>query len=205
MMKTKTKDNNKWIKAIAAMAIIIAVLISGAFLLKKANSVYTENSYPLKYEKEIDAASKKYGVDKALIYGVIKTESNFVPDARSSAGALGLMQLMPDTFEWLQTYYKDENDYTFEDLADPAINIDYGAELLSILSKRYENEETMLCAYNGGLGNVDEWLADPQYSDDGKTLKAVPFNETNNYRRLVEQHKSIYNKLYFSGDSSAVK
>ena len=44
-----------------------------------------------------------------------------------------------------------------------------------------------------------------QYSDDGKTLKAVPFNETNNYRRLVEQHKSIYNKLYFSGDSSAVK
>ncbi len=197
MMKTKTKDNNKWIKAIAAMAIIIAVLISGAFLLKKANSVYTENSYPLKYEKEIDAASKKYGVDKALIYGVIKTESNFVPDARSSAGALGLMQLMPDTFEWLQTYYKDENDYTFEDLADPAINIDYGAELLSILSKRYENEETMLCAYNGGLGNVDKWLDNKDYSDDGKTLKVVPFPETDNYRKLVEQNKSIYEQLYF--------
>ena len=196
-MKTKTKDNNKWIKAIAAMAIIIAVLISGAFLLKKANSVYTENSYPLKYEKEIDAASKKYGVDKALIYGVIKTESNFVPDARSSAGALGLMQLMPDTFEWLQTYYKDENDYTFEDLADPAINIDYGAELLSILSKRYENEETMLCAYNGGLGNVDKWLDNKDYSDDGKTLKVVPFPETDNYRKLVEQNKSIYEQLYF--------
>ena len=197
MMKTKTKDNNKWIKAIAAMAIIIAVLISGAFLLKKANSVYTENSYPLKYEKEIDAASKKYGVDKALIYGVIKTESNFVPDARSSAGALGLMQLMPDTFEWLQTYYKDENDYTFEDLADPAINIDYGAELLSILSKRYENEETMLCAYNGGLGNVDKWLDNKDYSDDGKTLKVVPFSETDKYRKLVEQNKSIYYQLYF--------
>ena len=196
-MKTKTKDNNKWIKAIAAMAIIIAVLISGAFLLKKANSVYTENSYPLKYEKEIDAASKKYGVDKALIYGVIKTESNFVPDARSSAGALGLMQLMPDTFEWLQTYYKDEHDYTFEDLADPAINIDYGAELLSILSKRYENEETMLCAYNGGLGNVDKWLDNKDYSDDGKTLKVVPFPETDNYRKLVEQNKSIYEQLYF--------
>ena len=179
------------------MAIIIAVLISGAFLLKKANSVYTENSYPLKYEKEIDAASKKYGVDKALIYGVIKTESNFVPDARSSAGALGLMQLMPDTFEWLQTYYKDENDYTFEDLADPAINIDYGAELLSILSKRYENEETMLCAYNGGLGNVDKWLDNKDYSDDGKTLKVVPFPETDNYRKLVEQNKSIYEQLYF--------
>jgi soluble lytic murein transglycosylase len=107
------------------------------------------------------------------------------------------MQLMPDTFEWLQTYYKDENDYKFEDLTDPAINIDYGVELLSILSKRYENEETMLCAYNGGLGNVDKWLDNKDYSDDGKTLKVVPFPETDKYHKLVEQNKSIYYQLYF--------
>ena len=144
---TKKKIN---IKIIVSIAVIIVILVSAAFILKKANSVYTQASYPLKYQNEIDAASKKYGVDKSLIYGVIKTESNFDPDAKSSAGALGLMQLMPDTFEWLQTYYKDENDYTFEDLTEPAINIDYGVELLSILSKRYEDEETMLCAYNGG-------------------------------------------------------
>lgn len=191
---TKKKIN---IKIIVSIAVIIVILVSAAFILKKANSVYTQASYPLKYQNEIDAASKKYGVDKSLIYGVIKTESNFDPNAKSSAGALGLMQLMPDTFEWLQTYYKDENDYKFEDLTDPAINIDYGVELLSILSKRYENEETMLCAYNGGLGNVDKWLDNKDYSDDGKTLKVVPFPETDKYRKLVEQNKSIYYQLYF--------
>ena len=194
LIMTKKKIN---IKIIVSIAVIIVILVSAAFILKKANSVYTQASYPLKYQNEIDAASKKYGVDKSLIYGVIKTESNFDPDAKSSAGALGLMQLMPDTFEWLQTYYKDENDYKFEDLTDPAINIDYGVELLSILSKRYENEETMLCAYNGGLGNVDKWLDNKDYSDDGKTLKVVPFPETDKYRKLVEQNKSIYYQLYF--------
>ncbi len=194
LIMTKKKIN---IKIIVSIAVIIVILVSAAFILKKANSVYTQASYPLKYQNEIDAASKKYGVDKSLIYGVIKTESNFDPNAKSSAGALGLMQLMPDTFEWLQTYYKDENDYKFEDLTDPAINIDYGVELLSILSKRYENEETMLCAYNGGLGNVDKWLDNKDYSDDGKTLKVVPFPETDKYHKLVEQNKSIYYQLYF--------
>ena len=178
--------------------VLTLVLIAGAaVVLKYVNIAYTNASYPLKYEAEIDAASKKYGVDKSLIYGVIKTESNFDPEARSSAGALGLMQLMPDTFEWLQTYYKEENSYTFEDLKDPAVSIDYGVELLSILSERYENEETMLCAYNGGLGNVDKWLDNKEYSDDGITLKVVPFPETDKYRKLVEQNKSIYHELYF--------
>ena len=108
------------------------------------------------------------------------------------------MQLMPDTFTWLQTYYKEENNYVFEDLTTPEISIDYGVQLLSILSTMYEVEDTMLCAYNGGLGNVDEWLSNPEYSDDGKTLKVVPFPETDNYRKLVAQNKSIYKKLYFS-------
>ena len=66
----------------------------------------------------------------------------------------------------------------------------------------YEDEETMLCAYNGGLGNVDEWLADERYSSDGKTLKKVPFPETDNYRKTVTQNESIYNRLYFSDESS---
>ena len=108
------------------------------------------------------------------------------------------MQLMPSSFECLQTFYKEENDYEFEDLKDPALNIDYGVELLAILSDRYEVEDTMICAYNGGLGHVDEWLRNPEYSDDGKHLKAVPFPETDNYRKLVAQNKSIYKKLYFS-------
>jgi len=189
---------NKKIKAGIYMAIVMLTIVGLALIIRNVNNSYVDESYPLKYEKEVNAASEKYGVDKALIYGIIKTESNFDPDAESNAGALGLMQLMPESFEWLQTFYKEDNDYQFEDLKDPAVNIDYGVELLSILSDMYEVEDTMICAYNGGLGNVDQWLQDPQYSDDGKHLKVVPFTETDNYRKLVAQNKSIYKKLYFS-------
>ena len=58
----------------------------------------------------------------------------------------------------------------------------------------------MLCAYNGGAGNVDKWLDNKEYSDDGITLKVVPFPETDNYRKRVEQNKSIYHELYFSNE-----
>ena len=189
---------NKKIKAGIYMAIVMLTIVGLALIIRNVNNSYVDESYPLKYEKEVNAASEKYGVDKALIYGVIKTESNFDPEAESNAGALGLMQLMPESFEWLQTFYKEDNDYQFEDLTDPALNIDYGVELLAILSDMYEVEDTMICAYNGGLGNVDQWLQDPQYSDDGKHLKVVPFTETDNYRKLVAQNKSIYKKLYSS-------
>ena len=113
---------------------LICVLVIAAICaigLRTANDKYVADSYPLKYEDEVEAAAKKYNVDKYLVYGVIKTESNFDPDARSSVGAIGLMQLMPDTFDWIQTYYVDEDykKYTVKDLDDPAVNIDYGKQL----------------------------------------------------------------------------
>ncbi len=188
----------KQLKAIVCIVIVVVVVAGSAFVLKKAYNNYLYSTYPIKYKEEVNAASEKYDISQALIYAVIKTESSFEPNARSHAGAVGLMQLTEDTFIWLQTFYKDENDYTFDDLADPAVNIDYGVHLLSILSDMYSDEQTMLCAYNAGLGNVDEWLQDPQYSDDGVTLKKVPFPETDNYRKIVVQNESAYHKLYFS-------
>lgn len=188
----------KQLKAIICIVIVVVVVAGSAFVLKKAYNNYLYSTYPIKYKEEVNAASEKYDISQALIYAVIKTESSFEPNARSHAGAVGLMQLTEDTFIWLQTFYKDENDYTFDDLADPAVNIDYGVHLLSILSDMYSDEQTMLCAYNAGLGNVDEWLQDPQYSDDGVTLKKVPFPETDNYRKIVLQNESAYHKLYFS-------
>lgn len=184
-------------KIIISLSVLIMVLFISACALRSANQKYMYSTYPLKYEAEVNAASEKYDIDKALIYAVIKTESDFDPNAESGAGALGLMQFVPNTFEWLQTYYKEENDYTFEDLRNPEISIDYGTHLLSILFNMYETEDTVLCAYNGGLGNVDEWLSNPEYSDDGIHLKEVPFPETDNYRKKVARNKSIYNELYF--------
>ncbi len=186
------------VKTVVTIVVIFAVIAGIGVVMRILNEKVSRESYPLKYSEEVEAAAEKYGVDKALIYGVIKTESNFDPDAKSHAGAVGLMQIMEDTFTWMKAYYKDD-DHKFEDLYDPAVNIDYGTEVLSVLIKKYDGcEDTAVCAYNGGAGNVDEWLKDPQYSDDGKTLKAVPFTETENYRKRVARNKSIYSQLYFS-------
>lgn len=188
----------KHIKTIICIAVVVIILIGSAFVLKYAYNRYIYISYPLKYQNEVQSAAKKYNVDEALIYAVIKTESNFDPNAKSSADAMGLMQLTEDTFEWLQTYYADENSYTVDDLYDYKVNIDYGTLLLSILLNMYEDEGTAICAYNAGVGRVDVWLEHPEYSDDGVTLKKIPIAETDNYLEKVQINKNAYIKLYFS-------
>ncbi|MGN0470033.1 MAG: lytic transglycosylase domain-containing protein [Acutalibacteraceae bacterium] len=191
----------KQIKIIISISLIVVMLFGAAFALKYAYNRYVYGTYPLKYQDEVKAASEKYNIDEALIYGVIKTESNFNPDAVSHAGAIGLMQITPETFEWIQTYYKDD-DYTVDDLQNYRVNIDYGTHILSILMDMYGCEDTAICAYNAGIGRVDGWLEDKQYSDDGKTLKALPIEETENYRHKVQQNKNAYIKLYFQDENS---
>ncbi len=188
------------VKVLICVAVVLVAATVGSFILKSLYNKYIYDTYPLKYQTEVEAASEKYGVDKYLIYGVIKTESNFNPDAVSPAGAIGLMQITPDTFEWIQTYYVDGEykNYTVDDLYNSEINIDYGTNILSVLLDMYGNEDTAICAYNAGVGHVDSWLGEKQYSDDGKTLKEVPFGETENYRHVVVQNKSCYKRLYDS-------
>ncbi len=188
----------KTFRIIICMGVVMVIVAGTALGLKTAHDKYVYSTYPLKYQTEVEAASQKYGVDKFLIYGVIKTESDFDPNAVSPVGAVGLMQIMPETFQWIQEYYADENyqDFQVSDLTKAGINIDYGTHLLSILLDMYENEDTALCAYNAGVGNVDKWLQDKEYSQDGKTITKAPIEETENYRHLVAQNKSIFKKLY---------
>lgn len=191
----------KNIRVIICISIVVVLLISSAFILRYAHQRYMYISYPLKYEDEIKEASEKYNVDETLIYAIIKTESNFNPDAESSAGARGLMQIMPETFEWIQTYYTDDDNYTADDLYNYKVNIDYGTHLLSILLDMYEDRNTAICAYNAGVGRVDGWLEDLRYSDDGITLNDIPIEETKNYIEKVRTNENAYIKLYFNNES----
>ncbi len=139
--------------------------------------------FPVKFEAEISAASQEFGVEKAVIFSVINVESHFNPEAVSSKGAVGLMQVMPTTAQTLQEQ---------ADLKDPKENIFVGTKYLAKLVSRFENLETALCAYNAGPTNVSKWLQNKDYSEDGKTLKKIPFEETRNYIQKFRKNLKYY-------------
>ncbi len=131
----------------------------------------------------VSDAATEFSLSPSLLLAVIYVESDFKADARSAAGARGLMQLMPDTFDYLAREVFHEN-LSPEKIEDPAVNIRCGAYYLSYLLSRFQVLETALAAYNAGEGRVCEWLEDPSLSD-GKRLLSIPFSETEQYVKKV--------------------
>ena len=154
-------------------------------------------SYPRKYSEYVDKAAHDYHLEPALIYGVIRTESGFNPEAQSGVGAMGIMQVMPETFDWLMDHRGETGKYTHDDLLNPAVCIDYGSYLLRYFYDYYGTEQAAVAAYNAGFV-VGEWLENPEYSPDGKTLTVIPYPETSDYVEKVEDAKDQYIKLYYS-------
>jgi soluble lytic murein transglycosylase len=140
----------------------------------------------------IEKYSDEYDVPKELVFAVIKVESGFDPEAESSVGALGLMQMMPKTFEWLTGEEHLDEHLSFEELTDPEVSIRYGTYYLRYLYLKFENWDTVLAAYNGGEGNVAKWLTDPECSDGNGNLTYIPFEETRNYVKKVNAAMAKY-------------
>lgn len=151
---------------------------------------------PSEYASFITTYSQKYGVPEHMIYAVIKIESKFDSTAESSVGALGLMQIMPDTFSWL-TNDRLGDRFSTGMLYDPETNIKYGVYYLSLLYDVYADWDIVLAAYNAGPGNVDKWLQDPTVSDleTGKLIN-IPFKETRDYVKKVNKALDKYDALY---------
>ena len=176
---------------------LVILLLGAAFAIGKGYRLLMESMYPLKYTEIILEEAEKNGLEPAFVCAVIRTESNFEAEAVSRADAHGLMQITPDTFAWLRTKLQDGDAYTEEDIYDPKVNIYFGTGYLRYLLNRYDGEtETALCAYNAGPGRVDGWLKDSAYSDDGRTLKAIPISETDKYVSSVMRNVKMYEKLY---------
>ncbi len=151
--------------------------------------------YPKDYKEYVERYSAEYGVDTDFCFAMIKCESNFNPEAVSSAGAKGLMQMTPDTFRWVcGRLYGAEVDE--ELLFDPETNIKCGIYYLSYLQGEFSGEREVIAAYNAGPSHVKEWLADSRYSTDGVTLEDLPFKETENHVKKVLKAREIYIKLY---------
>ena len=151
---------------------------------------------PAQYSAAVEKYADDYGVPEYVVYAVIKNESDFNSSAVSGVGAVGLMQIMPDTFDWLTESklceYLDRGM-----MYDPDTNIRYGVYYLSYLFGRYRNWNTALAAYNAGPSKVDEWLASSEYSSDGLTLKKIPFKETRGYVKKFDRASSKYKSLYY--------
>lgn len=128
----------------------------------------------------------------ALTYAIIKAESKFDPLAVSEAGAVGLMQVMPATAEFMRNYFDLEEG----DLFDPLYNIQIGTSYLLYLHKRFSSFSAIVAAYNAGEGNVSRWLKDERYSPDGVNLRSTPFRETNDYLKKVRKNFEIYRFFY---------
>ena len=160
-----------------------------------------ESQYQLQYTEYVDKYSEEYDVDKVLIYSIINTESHFDPNAESAVGAIGLMQIMPDTFTWLQNYSGADEVLDSSALYDPETNIKYGVMFLDYLVDMYDSRSAVAAAYNAGFV-VSEWLENPEYSDDGVNLKTTPYAQTTAYIEKVETAYEMYSKLYFSTDET---
>ncbi len=178
---------------------LFTFLIIGAVIILLASTSWEgieKAVYPKMYSEFVERYSTEYSIDETLVYAIIKTESSFDPEAVSDAGAIGLMQIMPDTFRWLQTKTPEKEKLSSEALYDPETNIKYGAFFLSLLLKEFEDTRLVAAAYHAGRGQVNEWLDDKAVSPDGRTLPDIPSRSTAHYVSKVIKNIGIYEKIY---------
>lgn len=191
----KTRKKGIFIAAVIVLIALIAFFF-GNSVYKYAREKYLLNNYPIKYQQLVEKYAAENNVDKFLIYAIIKTESNFNSDAVSNMGARGLMQIMDETFQWIRFRLGDDENLGYDAMFDPEQNIRYGSYLVGYLIRYFENEDAAVCAYHAGVGNVDSWLSNPDYSADGKSLDTVPTSDTNHYLSKVNKALNYYQTLY---------
>lgn len=165
-------------------------------LFYRGTDLYKAYFYPTKYSEYVEKYSEEYGVDKYLIYAVIKTESGFNEKAESNVGARGLMQLMEDAFDWISFKKSDNESITYDDMYNAEHNIEYGTYMIKLLLDEYGDLKTAAAAYHAGRGTVNNWLKNSDYSSDGKTLENIPSTTTNHYVNKIISAYQGYTNLY---------
>ncbi len=163
------------------------------YLYSTNSETFQKASYPLKYREYVEQYAEEFGIDKYLLYAFIKTESGFEPDAKSSAGAIGLTQITEETFAWLKLKLCPKEDIVFEDLYKPEVSIRFGAYYISRCLDRYSGSvDTAAAAYHSGWGTVDKLLAE----QGGTVLTSFPYTQMNNYVYKINKAYTSYQEIY---------
>ncbi|NTU88477.1 MAG: lytic transglycosylase domain-containing protein [Actinobacteria bacterium] len=179
-----------WYRSIP-LALIVLLVLATVVSIKGPHTVKAVY-YPLEYTQEIAESSARHEVNPYWVCALIESESAWDSDVMSDAGAIGLMQLLPETAKDLADWgIVDASRYPPENLKDPAVNIEYGTAYIRYLVERYHEMEPAVAAYNAGLGNVDEWL------ESGEDIRdTIDFPETATYLLRVVRAKELYEELY---------
>ncbi len=158
-------------------------------------------AYPLPYKEHIFRYSKQFQVDPLFVTAVMRVESRFYAEAHSRRGAKGLMQIMPETAEWIAEQLNIE--YQADMLTEPKYNIMLGTWYISNLNAQFnDNLLLTLAAYNGGRGRVKEWLEGGVWDGKQENVSQIPFEETEKFVIRVWRDYQLYQKLY--GENSSV-
>lgn len=172
----------------AGLIIVIALYFFGGTVAQRI-------VYPLQFRSIIIEESQNFKLEPALVAAVIFEESKFDERAKSKAGAIGLMQLMPDTAEWIAKNLNIDN-FKVNDLYIPKKNIKFGCWYLRFLLGKYGREDLALAAYNSGHQNVDKWLKQEGMTKEQSGEIRLGYGETKHYIKKVRKTKELYNKIY---------
>ena len=172
------------------MAVGLVGVLIGAFLYLQHTEPawYARLKYPLRYEVIVRGYAQQRRLDPAFLAAVIEAESKFDAEARSSAGAVGLMQLTPATAKGI-AQYTGGSKFQLSDLTNPDINVRYGTWYLRHLLDKYQDDRLALAAYNAGQANVDSWIA---------AHEGIQFSQTRAYVAKVEDLQKLYRRVYAS-------
>ncbi|WP_418789123.1 lytic transglycosylase domain-containing protein [Paenibacillus agilis] len=181
--------------------VMLLLFIGFLFILFFQSNWLGEWMYPIPYKDEITKHANKQQVDPLLVAAIIRAETNYQVGKKSHKGALGIMQLMPDTANWLMEKSGRDQKWSLEQLhleADPSIEL--GTYYLHSLIKQYHNNiPAAVAAYNAGPGNVNKWLKQGTWDGRLETAKEqIPFQETRNYVTKVFHYYTKYKKVYGS-------
>jgi soluble lytic murein transglycosylase len=175
-------------------AIVVTVLFVGVVASMLQNAERNQG-LPLADASIIREQAAAKNLDPALIAAVIYAETKFDPRP-STAGAEGLMQILPSTAYYL-AHLSGGITFTAGDLADPSVNVAYGSYYLRYLLDHYRgNEMLAVAAYNGGLTNVDSWVAHADATGKQLAVSEIPFPQTREYVRRVLSAQAAYRETY---------
>jgi len=182
-------------RTLATIAAVAIGVLATAFAVSRLDTAVRKLALPLNHAEVIREQAAEKHINPALIAAVIYAESKFDPRP-STAGAEGLMQILPDTAQFI-AHLSGGTRFVASDLATPSINVAYGSYYLRYLLDHYDGDEMLaLAAYNAGLANVDSWVAHAGAAGHRLTMDAIPFTETRAYVHRVLDAQRAYRLTY---------